>query len=234
MITIWRAAIIGATILLAACSSEKEDTPRVRVMLDFVKNIRTQTDNTAELRAVIESLTREQIIGAGKDPLILIDLEENGQYASLNQVSKNREYGIFRSSDRKTLTFVDGLLVATRGLGDDMMASDLSDTRMLLESGISGANKSIRTHKWLGGESQVITVTYICQLEDFGIRSITSIHKQFRLRKYTETCKEGTDGGVEFTNTYWQHPKTGVIWKSRQWAGPVTGYIGIEVLIPQI
>jgi group 4 capsule polysaccharide lipoprotein GfcB/YjbF len=234
-------------VFLAACSSADRDMPMIGMLSSKLKTLGKKPD-TAGMRRAVESLTREQLIGVAKDPLILVDIETSQQYATLNQVSRNGVYAVFQSGDQKTLTFSKGLLSATRGLGADLMALDVSQTLGALQSRTT-STVTQRRHRMLNAGNGLDTVNYTCQFSGGDRETLTSINKQLRLLKYTENCRQNDtepDAGLTaemttqqreaaktYTNTYWIDPATRIIWKSRQWGGPVIGYLGIEVLIPE-
>ena len=127
--------VLAAALLLSACGSADRKMPVADILKERVKQIGKEKPDTAGMRRAVESLSREQLIGVATDPLILVDVEASDTYATLNQISQNGAYAIFFSGDQKTLTFTKGLLTATRGLGADLMSSDLAATSAAPPSG---------------------------------------------------------------------------------------------------
>lgn len=221
-----------AAIVLVGCTSDKIETPISKTVFNTIKSKFAPKANMAEQRRAVESVTREQFIGVGKNPFILVDIEVSQQYATLNQVSVNGDFNVFISADNKTITFSKGLIVATRGLGADLTSLDASQTRAALFQTRGNSNATTRIHRMMNGVNQLETTVFTCALVNHGLENLTSIHKQFQLIRYQENCTSAGADGVSYTNTYWIHPTTRIMWKSRQWAGPVIGYLGVEVLIP--
>jgi len=225
--------ILGLTVFsIAACSSKDNSSPVLNSVKIAAKSIGKKKPDPEIQRAAVEGLTREQFIGLGKDPLILIDIEVSRQYATLNQISKNGDYDTFMSGDQKTITFAAGLMTSTRGMGADVMSLDNSSTRQALKSGIRGTVATQHKFKMLNSESHAVETVYQCALTDLGMETIVSIHKQMKLRHFQEICTGKAMNSVTYTNDYWMAAANQIVWKSRQWAGPVIGYLGVEVLIP--
>lgn len=217
--------------VLAACASDQSQQPLPKILLGAVKTLTAEKPDTAAQRAAVEALSRAQLSGIGTNPTILIDIEISQQYATLSQVAENGAYATFQSGDQKTMTFRDGLLVATRGLGADLMSLDTTGTRAALNSRFAGKIQTIRTHRYLGSENQIIPVTYDCTLQDRDRETIVSINQRFRLQRFEEVCTSANQDYPDYTNTYWLNSTSKEIWKSRQWAGPVVGYLGVDVLL---
>ena len=219
--------------LLAACSSDKQKPTLPKIMYSAAKTMLAKKPDPAKARRAVEALSREQLTGLGSNPVILVDIEISQQYASLFQISENNGTAVFISGDQKTLSFSKGLLSATRGLGADLMSLDMTQSRAALQSRTTGPRQTRRIHRMLDGEGIMRATNYDCTLRPLGTERLVSIHKTFTLSHVQETCRAQGQQAVAYTNDYWLDPRTKVIWKSRQWAGPVIGYLGIEVLIPE-
>ncbi|WP_158585688.1 YjbF family lipoprotein [Pseudooceanicola sediminis] len=93
--------------------------------------------------------------------------------------------------DGSGFSFRDGVLIGTRGLGDDLMAADVTDLRARLADGQDG--RSERFHSYLTGEGQIEVRSYVCDLTHV-------LQPRPGLR---ETCAGVSDS---FTNTYFTPP----------------------------
>ncbi|GGB26209.1 hypothetical protein GCM10011324_40000 [Allosediminivita pacifica] len=108
---------------------------------------------------------------------------------------------LWLAPDGSGFTFDEGLLVATRGVGNDFMSSDLSQLRALLRSGRDGTAE--RFHSLLNGEGRIVLRSYVCSVTISGL-----------------TAREDCAGLTEnFINIYQISPGTGRVLSSRQKAG---------------
>ena len=162
-------------------------------------------------------LTRQAIDKAGM-PILFVGIENRNAYATLSPFGENRGVVTWVSSDGITLNYRGGLLVATRGLGQDLMAAD---TREALVAIRSGAGKSVRIYDYLDGEDQPVRRSFVCKVDSPGRETIEIFGIKLTLRKVIEECNNPE---YRIENTYWisgQHR----IWQSNQWVGPDVGYV---------
>lgn len=117
-----------------------------------------------------------------------------------------------------TYAYRDGLLTATRGIGDDLMAASVAETAAALRAG--GGNYS-RTFEQLGGLDQILTSTYSCTLADQGMDVVRIGLNEQSARKFSETC---VGSEVQFENLYWLD-NAGQIISSRQFVTPTVAYL---------
>ncbi len=217
-------------LALAGCSSQPEQLPVLTKVKALVKGMGQKKADKATQKRLVENLTRKQLVGMGKAPLILAWIEANGNYATLSQISSNGDHAVFVSGDNKTMTFRGGVLTATRGMGADLFALDATGTLVLLRSRGQGTARLQKRYRFLNPENGLDEIRFDCTMVSGGIETVTSVHKRFRLKRFDEKCRAP---GVEpFTNTYWVDPGSGIIWRSRQWVAPKGGYVTIDVLIP--
>lgn len=141
-------------------------------------------------------------------------LDDGAVRALLAPAGRNGRVTTWQSVDRVALSLDEGVLVATRGLGQDLMSADVTGTQAFLQG--QGAPDWTRLHSYLDGNYRTLWRGYRCTgqlIADEGLR-----HR-------SENC-HGPDGN--FTNHYWQDA-SGAVVKSRQWIGPVLGHVETEL-----
>jgi len=146
-----------------------------------------------------------------------VTLPATGAQATLAPVARNGGVTVWQTLDGITLSFRSGVLVATRGLGDDLMSADPSGTLAMLR-GPTGAAQYPHIRSYLDGEDRTVFRSFQCRRE---ARSGTGAARQV-----VERCIS-TD--VEVTNTYWLDA-AGEIVRSRQWVSPTVDYMETERL----
>ncbi|MCA1777525.1 MAG: YjbF family lipoprotein [Loktanella sp.] len=150
-------------------------------------------------------------------------LPTTGADATLAPVSRRGDVTVWQTLDGITVTFRGGVLIATRGLGDDLMSSDVQNTlAMLRGSASSQYYPQIRSH--LDGENQTRFRSYQCRRNDLSVQQTRIGTITRSLTRVTEHCVSPDN---ETTNTYWLDP-TGTVLKSRQWVRPDIGYMETE------
>ncbi|MEY8842288.1 YjbF family lipoprotein, partial [Cribrihabitans sp. XS_ASV171] len=133
---------------------------------------------------------------------------------------------VWRTDDNVTLTMRNGVLVSTRGLGEDLLSSrvQVSGTQPGPSSGGEHV-QYIRT-----AEYDSLQMPFACELVDLGPETIVIVERRHATRHVQQRCA-GPSG--EFVNDYWTDSGAGLIWQSRQWAGPGIGYMRFRRLTNQ-
>ncbi len=110
-----------------------------------------------------------------------------------------------------------GMVSGTRGLGFDLMASDINGPLAIVTG--QGQGTAQRVHHYLDGENSQITVKFACTYS--GGNGVV-----------TEQCTSdhddsGQPADLKFTNSYWLDANQRIV-KSKQWIGTRNGYITLE------
>jgi hypothetical protein len=169
-------------------------------------------------------LTRAALEARGQ-PLLYASVPEMGTAALLGLSGRNGDVVTWRTPDNVSLSFAEGVLTATRGLGPDLMTAETEGTRALL-AGRGAADDHVLRHSYLDGENRRQIRDYQCRSSGREPETITIAGTRHAVTRVAETCRAD---GLEFTNTYWRGAD-GVIWKSLQWIGPDIGHLRTERL----
>lgn len=175
-----------------------------------------QSDQTATAGA--QGLTRAAI-EQNERPQILVALPTTGVTVPIALFEESRGKATYVTRDLVSVTLEDGLLIATRSLGADLMAADVDDIRPILQSG-GGA---VRVHDYLNGLNQIERHSYQCDVRVVGPETIEIFERSYRTTQVQEDC---VSPDTSFTNIYWIDG-AGTIWQSRQWVSPLIGYAEI-------
>lgn len=152
-----------------------------------------------------------------------VTLPRSGARATLGPVARNGDVTVWQTLDGITLSFRDGLLIATRGLGDDLMSADVAGTRAMLRAPATDL-PHLHVRTYLGGEDQTLYRHYHCR-ETGRADSDAGIGGETRRTRRIEVSCTAPDGAM--SNVYWLDG-SGEIVKSRQWVSPAVGYMEAE------
>lgn len=209
-------AIIG----LSACGSDNSQsgtaTP-IGVAASALKNSLGRTSKPAPGGIGMTRATLANIV----TPVDLVTIETSGAQGVIAKIGTNRGVETWSSVDNKTLSMRDGVIIATRGLGADLMSADVPQL-MQLRSG----QPFTRRHVILSGEDKPITSSYFCHPVQNGPKSIVVVERSYPTQHVTEQCN-GPDGG--FSNDYW-FDVGGKLRRSRQFVSENVGFVVIEHL----
>ncbi|MEH7828678.1 YjbF family lipoprotein [Gemmobacter denitrificans] len=160
---------------------------------------------------------------AFKAPIILVEQAGTDARLYLVPVSNAGGVEVWSTSDQRTMTFRNGVLAETRGMGADLMQSATPNLAQLR----AGAGNHVRTYDILDGGDQMVRSRYDCALTVAGVETITVVGRQHATRHVIETCRAESH---EFTNEYW-FESSGKLRKSKELAGPRVGAVTVSRVI---
>lgn len=163
------------------------------------------------------SITDEQ---AQNGPQMRVQIRSRGADATLLRVASNDDVVTWLTVDNISLSFRQGVLVATRGLGHDLMGADASATLGAFEG--LGDPVYRRQMRYLTADNQTTYLMASCEMARVADEAI----KDKVLARFDEKCIARQHS---FTNIYWKN-EDGVIVDSRQWVSPEIGYIRNSIM----
>ena len=217
---LFQLSMIGClAALLAACSGGDE---RPTLNLQIYEAVREKAVERLEPKTERPPVTRaalDELEGAFQE----IVIERNNQLAYLyvGGVLQDPAVGttvIWRSEDNVGLTLRNDVLIATRGIGGDLISSDVAQ----VPSKIGPVGGGERRMFFLAHDNQSVPITFACEVETLGTVNVTIVERTHRTRHVQERC-EGSQGQI--VNDYWIDSRDQLAWQSRQWAGPDVGYV---------
>ncbi|PFG63226.1 group 4 capsule polysaccharide lipoprotein GfcB/YjbF [Thioclava sp. ES.031] len=140
--------------------------------------------------------------------------------AVLSLAGRNGTVETWRTDDHITVSVDRGVVVATRGLGDDLMAADSEPTLAALRGTKIGPYR--RTYRFLTADNHSDYVLLGCDMSTVGNETLVGL----KLLRHEEQCR---NPAMAVTNIYWTD-KSGLIQAGRQWVSPTVGQIAIGVL----
>lgn len=163
-------------------------------------------------------------------------LERRDQRAYLYVNARRRDEGpglitVWRTGDNITLATRNGVLIATRGMGGDILSASVQVAGE--RPGPARGGEKILSIRAL--ENKAVHLALACDLADLGPERIEILGHAHATRHLRETCRGGIAGvgsGSPGTvvNDYWVDARAGLVWQSRQWAGPDIGYLRLRRL----
>ncbi|PCH75577.1 MAG: hypothetical protein COC12_00065 [Rhodobacteraceae bacterium] len=225
-------AALLASLFLAACSGGGEE-PQLELQV-------INAGRAAIAAKIAPQVARPPLTRAALDTLegsfVEVILERRDQLAYLHVGGQRRDDNpglitIWRTDDNITLSMRNGVLIATQGLGGDILSSTVQvagDT-----PGPSGGGEKIFYIRVLDNKKQRLAL--VCDLVDLGPETIEIVERRDATRHLQERCTGGraADGSGEVgdvINDYWVDSRNGRVLQSRQWAGPITGYLRLRRL----
>ena len=211
------ASALIALLLLAGCGSEKGDHEGFTLGLAAVKSLVAGKTSPAPP----PTYTRAALDQAAA-PVLRARIEKGGTIAFLGVIGEGRGVVTWASVDGLSLSLRDGVVVATRGMGTDLMSAGAPTAAVLATGSVDQ-----RRHFYLFGGEVEQERAFDCVLRDAGRERITVIELAFDTKHRVETCT-GL-GGLTFENHYWFDNRA-IIRQSRQWISPDVGFLELQNL----
>ncbi|WP_347311180.1 YjbF family lipoprotein [Defluviimonas sp. SAOS-178_SWC] len=226
-----RVALLSGIVLgtaLAGCGSDTSKTEGTSIAIGVVKGLKQKL--LPGKTAPVATPDPEKLAAAAKSsfsgPIILAQIEKSGLLTVLGEYGRNGATRTYSTPNQQTLVLRDGLLIATRGLGDDLMSSESAAAAALVTRRQSG--NVARVYRYLDGEGIERPLPMKCAITLGPSKSLDFSGSHYDTVQVDETCKSG---GVSMTNTYWV-TAGGTVALSRQWIGPALGHVTIQLVRP--
>lgn len=158
-----------------------------------------------------------QLIGPER---LSVTLPKSGAQATLGPVARNGDVTVWQTLDGITLSFRNGLLIGTRGMGDDLMSADVAGTLAMLREPATDLYH-LHTRSYLDGEDRTVFRRYQCRETERADAQVDLVGRIEPVLRSTVRCVSPSD---EITNVYWIDG-SGQVLRSRQWVSPAVGYM---------
>ena len=221
--TVFRAVVLMVVMLAVAGCGNRPDQGA------FLKSARSGAlkktgQGSKASPAEVAAAVRASLAGTDA-PLALAVVEGRNATAILTRIEQNGPYETWGTPDRRTITTRGGLVTATRGLGNDLMSSNLGSSLALISGRKAGS--AMRVMRFLDGENHTAEQVLSCDYALGGNKRLTAGElNNVATTQMNETCAAET---TRFTNSYLVDGR-GRIVQSRQWLNPASGHILIQLL----
>lgn len=212
-------AALAALAVLAGCGTDREANPALGALKTAATKVVTGRTGAAEPAPAV---TRAQL-AQFNTPMIMAEVPALGLTTFFVPYGENGGVETWSTVDDKTIALRQGIMVATRGFGPDIMQSEAPTAAQIA----SGAGTHKRVYYYLDGADQTQRIEYTCTLANLGAETITVVERQHPVRHVNETC---TGNGVEFTNEYW-FESGNFLRKSKQLLVPTWGAFELQRVI---
>lgn len=205
--------------LLGACGPMAKDTNAARFFA-LAKAKLTPGEVVAAPEA--EPMTREQIDASGK-PLMLVTAPDIGGIALVSPVATNGDVVTWLSPDGISITVKSGIVIATRGFGDDLSAANVDETLTALRN---GGGTATRVAEYYTGQDRIARPTLTCDIKATGAEKLTIVRKDYQTTRFEEHC---VNAQLDYISVFWID-EAGKMVQSQQWLSNGVGYLTIQTL----
>jgi len=209
---------------LIGCSAGNEEVPLEVQLIRAGQGIAArQGGKAAAVRPPLRRADLDPLEGSFME--VTLERKDRLAYLFVNGQRQDDSPGrimIWRTEDNVTLTTRNGMLIATRGLGGDILSSTVQVQGNL--PGPATGGEHVQVIRALDGGD--VRLAMACDLVDLGPETIEIIERKHATRHLQQRCSGGDgDGAGHISNDYWVDFGNDLVMQSRQWAGPQIGYM---------
>ena len=214
---------ITLILTLSCCSNTSElETGEIKT-LKLIKETFKKPSNSKQFIDARKLLSREQIDSA-KIPVLFVELP-SGQNGTLTKYPGQGVGQTWLGADGATITLEQGVLKASRGMGNDLMGSSYFTPPW------SNPGNEITAYKrhvsYINGDNKISITVWECFMEKSNQKEKLKIwNVDFFVIKFEEHCNKND---IRIVNTYYLD-KQNTVRKSIQYHSDTIGYITIERL----
>jgi len=205
--------------VLVACGPLRQGNPVLGIAQGIASGLLPSDEADSPSGSITDAITRD-FIEAQPNEMMLVSVIAREATAIVVRGGNNGSKVTWLSPDGISVAFDDGVLVGTRGLGEDLMGADVAGTK----SGFFGNSNYLINRSYLDGSDQIITAQFRCSMVVDRTEVITIYEQTYDTRVYVETCENDE---YLYRNSFWRG-SNGVIWQARQWISADAGYLGYQ------
>jgi Group 4 capsule polysaccharide lipoprotein gfcB, YjbF len=210
------------TATLSACSVG-DDVPSLELqIIDALRASIAEKTAPRPMRIVVNRAMLDGLDGS----YLEVTLERNDQrgYLTIDATRRDGQPGkitVWRTLDNVSLAMRNGMLIAVNGIGGGIASSSV------LASGDTPGPAYDGEHVYYirGLDNKEIRLSMACEVVQIGTESVEIVEHIHATRHVQERC---AGGGGTVVNDFWVDSSAGLVWQSRQWAGPNIGYLLIK------
>lgn len=215
-------------LALSACSSKNDDDQKSDLSNQAFKAVKGVFKGKKAYEAGQKAARETTRAQANAIPLPSLRLRVNktDTYGTAANIAQNGDVSTYILATGQTVQIRNGILIGTRGLGNDILSLYTSNNTVL--DGLT-TGTSHRTYRYLDNEGNIVPLNVRCTLSKSTPQSLTQVERTYQVVPVFEDCKGRRDS---FQNIYYLDAKTDQVWQSTQWLGPFAKSVRIEILTP--
>ncbi len=217
-----RTIFVLLSLLCLSCSSDSIISSEKTLLYKIYKDVIKTKPASSPSKDINEKILYDKAwLSKFNYPIILLSSLDGKNTATLVALGNYKDKLTWVSADGISVSFLNGILIATRGYSEDLMESQHNDLNTLFSK---NTKKRIKKYRYLNGENQYRELTFTCTVVEKTNTPSFFLDMKLETTKFTETCKASTTG---HTNEYYVLPNTSIVLKSKQWISETNGSINI-------
>jgi len=206
-------------IFLSACTSDDVIKSEKEARWGIFKNIASKSISKDKIISQSSTFPNsKKWLEKFNQPIILTSSVNKKNQATLVSLGNNDERLTWVSSDGISLSYDNGVLIATRGYSQDLLSLKYEKPKKIFSSNNLQYTK---THRYLSGENRYNELQFKCTGKKVEAQSIEIVEYTLLVDSYMETC---INKYHRYKNEYDLLSGTTIVVRSKQWISPVNSY----------
>ncbi len=219
------AAIVALS--LTACGTDTSKTEGSTIAIGIAKELANRVAPGKKQKGAATP-DPERLAASAKasfsGPIIVAQMEKTGLLTALGEIGRNAGVRTYVTPSEQSIMLKQGLIVGTRGLGNDLMSADLGSAAAMVAGRTGGQTR--RVWRYLDGEGIERPLPMTCTISRGPAKSFSFAGNAYNTVQMDESC---AGQGLQITNSYWV-TGSGTIALSHQWIGPALGHVTIQLV----
>ena len=204
---------------LSSCTSDDVVKSEKKEFWGILKNITKKSSSENVLVSQSSAFPgTKKWLEKFNQPIILTSSTDKKNQATLVALGNNAERLTWVSSDGISLSYDNGVLIATRGYSQDLLSLRYEKPKKIFSSSSLQYNK---VHRYINGESRYNDIRFECTGKKKKPQSIKIVEYTLLVDRYVEIC---VNDQHEYTNEYDLLSGTTIVVRSKQWISPINSY----------
>ena len=206
---------ISLLLFLTACSSDdivqQESDELFGIFRNIAKGMQSRPKETAKAKEIKKT---NLWLSKFNQPIILVSSLDKTNEATLVALGNNEEKLTWVSADGISVSYDNGILIATRGYSQDLLSLKYKNPANLFSA---SEIKYDKVHRYLSGQNNYHDIYFKCT----GIKKFSKptqiLEYNLSVDTFVEKCEHST---YNYVNTYDLLAGTTIVLRSTQWISP--------------
>ncbi len=208
-------AFISLLLFLTACSSDDIVRQEKNDLLGIFRNIAKEMYSRPKETAKAEEIKKTNLwLSKFNQPIILVSSLDKTNEATLVALGNNEEKLTWVSADGISVSYDNGILIATRGYSQDLLSLKYKNPANLFSA---TEIKYDKVHRYINGENKYYDIHFKCK----GIKKFSKptqiLEYNLSVDTFVEKCAHSS---YNYVNTYDLLAGTTIVLRSKQWISP--------------
>ena len=206
---------ILSLLLLTSCSSDdivrQENNELLGIFRNIAKGMQSRPKETAKAKEIKKT---NLWLSKFNQPIILVSSLDKTNEATLVALGNNEEKLTWVSADGISVSYDNGVLIATRGYSQDLLSLKYKNPATLFSVSLIEYDK---VHRYLSGENDYYDIHFKCR----GIKNFSKPTQILEYNLSVDTFVEKCDhSSYNYVNEYDLLAGTTIVLRSKQWISP--------------